>query len=166
MASNEMTEQSDAVASLERGLRTELALLEDLARGLVEQRTAIAADDTATLEQLVQHLSRTLLTLREARRQRRILVELLTGQTDAGLGELLGSPPADGSPELAALCRELRDRAAAASRELTINQTVIRRAIHSGERFLQQLLTAPNVELYRNPSETDVRGGLLLNERA
>jgi hypothetical protein len=164
VVSEPTADRRDAVSALERGLKTELALLEDLARGLVEQRSAIAADDTPTLEQLVQQLSRTLLTLREARRQRRILVEMVTGDAESRLGELLGCLP--DAPEVAALCRELQDRALAANRELVINQTVIRRAIQSGERFLQQLLTAPNLESYRQQSEAPAQGGLLLNQRA
>jgi hypothetical protein len=166
VGNNQGQEKTDALAALERGLRTELTLLDDLIRGLLEQRSAIGADDTPTLEQLVQHLSRTLLTLREARRQRRILVELLTGEAEAGLGSLLASTAEPESPELATLCRQLRERAAAANRELAVNQAVIRRAIHSGERFLQQLLTAPHVDLYRNRPDAEVPGGLLLNQRA
>jgi FlgN protein len=158
--------QTDAVEALRRGLRTELGLLEELSRGLVAQREAIAADDTAALGNLIQELSRTLLTLREARRQRKILVEIVTGQPDTPLGELLRCLPPESSPSVGNLCRELKDRAVAANRELTINQTVIRRAIQSGERFLHQLLTAPNLDLYRNQSETDVPGGMLLNQRA
>jgi hypothetical protein len=154
------------MASLERALRTEVALLEALARGLIDQRNAIAADDTAGLEQLVQQLSRTLLTLREARRQRRVLTEMVTGDAEATLGALMSSLPPDASPLVGQLCRELRDRAHGANRELTINQTVIRRAIQSGERFLQQLLTAPNLEGYREQKSPDLPGGLLLNERA
>jgi len=164
VANESTSDRYDAVTALERGLKTELALLDDLARGLVDQRSAIAADDTAALEQLVQQLSRTLLTLREARRQRRILVEMVTGDAESRLGELVTCLPE--APQVAILCRELQDRAVAANRELAINQTVIRRAIQSGERFLQQLLTAPNLDSYRQQSDPPVSGGLLLNQRA
>ncbi len=166
MANSEATDQNDVGAALESGLRTELALLDELARGLVAQREAIAADDTVALEQLVQQLSRTLLTLREARRQRRILVEMVTGNPDSRLGELLDGLPSGAGSGVAPLCRALQDRAILANRELTINQTVIRRAIQSGERFLHQLLTAPNPDVYRNQSQTELPGGMLLNQRA
>lgn len=162
----ESAESGDPVGLLERGLRVEMALLADLAQGLVHQREAIAADDTAALEQPGQQLSRTLLTLREARRQRGILVEMVAGRADARLGDVVACLPPEAAPAMTALCRELKDRALAANRELTINQTVIRRAIESGERFLQHLLTDPNLELYWNRNEAEVAGGPLLNDRA
>lgn len=157
---------AEIVEILRRGLEAEQALLNELARGLIDQRQAIAVDDTAALEQLVPQLSRTLLTLREARVQRGLLVEMVTGRSDARLADVFDSLPAENRAGVATLCRSLREQAVAASRELTINQTVIRRAIESGERFLQQLLTTPNLALYRNQPEPEIPGGLLLNQRA
>lgn len=165
-ATEAKTAGPDVVASLDKGVRAELALLTDLVNGLVEQRQAIAADDSAGLEQVVQQLSRTLLTLREARRQRALLVELVTGRADAKLTELLASLPANAQPAMTDLCRALRDQALAAGRELAINQTAIRRAIESGERFLQHLLTGPNQDDYRERPMPSAAGGLLLNQRA
>ncbi|MBL8988203.1 MAG: flagellar export chaperone FlgN [Gemmatimonadales bacterium] len=152
---------AEAAASLVRGLHAERALLEELRSRLVEQRAALAADDTVTLEQVVQEIGRTLLTLREARRQRNLLMEMVTGQVGAGLAEVAETFSAGEAEPFRALCRDLHAAAVAASRELVINQTALRRAIESGERFLQHLLTVPG-----GLPDTGAASGILLNQRA
>ena len=152
---------ADAIGALIRGLQSERVLLDELKSRLIAQRAALAADATPTLEQVVQEIGRTLLTLREARRQRALLMEMATGQVGAGLVDVADSlPPSEAEP-FRALCRELHAGAVAAGRELTINQTAIRRAIESGERFLQHLLTVPGQAETAGPQR-----GLLLNQRA
>lgn len=151
---------AEALGSLVRGLHAELALLEELRSRLIAQRAALAADDTAGLEQVVQEIGRTLLTLREARRQRALLMEMVSGQVGAALVDVAEALPAADAESFRALCRELHAAAVVAGRDLNINQTAIRRAIESGERFLQHLLTVPG------QAAADVGSGLLLNQRA
>ena len=154
-----------AVESLERGLAAELDMLAELLKGLTDQREAIAADDTAKLESLGLQLGRTLITLREARRQRGILIELIVGQGEARLSELLGCLPTEAGTRIRQLSVRLRQLAVGASRELAVNQTVIRRSIESGERLLHHLLTSPTTASY-GQRDTGGREGLLLNQRA
>ena len=158
----EMLEATEGVTTLGRALRTELGLLAELKAQLVEQRAACAADDTLALEAVVQQISRTLFTLREARKQRGLLLEMVTGEPGVALadaGELL---PALDRTGFRALCGELHAGAVAANRELLINQAAIRRAIESGEQFLHHLLTAPGPTSDAEPAQC----GVLFNQRA
>ena len=148
--------------SLSRALAAELALLDELKAQLIDQRAALAADDTARLEQIVQEISRTLLTLREARRQRTLLVEMLAGRPDAGLMDVAAEVGGEEGRSVLGLAGRIHQAAVTANRELLINQTAIRRAIESGERFLQFLLSGPGST---EPSAAP-QSGLLLNERA
>jgi flagellar biosynthesis/type III secretory pathway chaperone len=154
--------ERDGAASLARALSSELALLEELKERLVDQRSALAADDTNRLEQVVQQISRTLLTLREARRQRTLLVEMVLGRADASLAEAAAAATGADGRRLTDLCGRIHAAAVAANRELLINQTAIRRAIESGERFLQYLLSTPGQAASGEPPVS----GLLLNQRA
>ncbi len=148
--------------TLGRALRAELELLAELKGQLVEQRAAIAADDTAALELVVQQISRTLLTLREARRQRTLLLEMATGEPGVALAEAADLLPVKDAPSFRTLCRELHASAVAANRELVINQGAIRRAIESGEQFLHHLLTAPGPTSDPEPAQC----GVLFSQRA
>ena len=151
--------------ALGRGLSVEADLLRDLKTALIAQRAALAADDTAGLEEVVNHIGRTLLTIREARRQRALLIELVVGGPNASLADAAAKIGGDAAQQFRGRCRDLHDLAVSVSRELTINQAVIRRAIESGEQYLQQLLTVPPVDGYsERPGEA--RSGLLLNQSA
>ena len=119
----------DGTASLARALAAELALLDELKAQLIDQRTALAAADTGRLEQVVQQISRTLLTLREARRQRTMLVEMLAGRPDAGLADVTAQAEGAEGRVVADLAARIHAAAVTANRELLINQTAIRRAI-------------------------------------
>jgi hypothetical protein len=154
-------DRAEATAALVRGLATERGLLEELRGRLIEQRAALAADDTGTLEQVVHEIGRTLLTLREARRQRGLLMEMVTGESGGGLVEAAALVGGSEAEAIRGLGQDLHAAAVAASRELLINQTAIRRAIESGERFLQHLLTVPG-----GLPETGAASGVLLNQRA
>lgn len=153
-------DQADGAGSLARALGAELALLEELKEQLVDQRSALAADDTNRLEQIVQQISRTLLTLREARRQRTLLVEIVVGRAGAGLADAAAATTGAENRTLTDLAARIHAAAVAANRELSINQTAIRRAIESGERFLQYLLSSPA------GTGEPPQSGLLLNQRA
>lgn len=154
-----------AYESLERSLESEVTLLAELSAGLAAQRQAIAGDDTGTLEQLAQQLSRTLLTLREARRQRLVLLEMVAGQPDVRLAGLLDGVPGPLAERIRGASGRLHQAALAVHRDLQINQSVIRRSIESGERLLQHLLSSPTPEAYGPGVDRD-RGAMLLNQRA
>lgn len=159
------TDEQDTVAGigpLIRALRAELGLLAELKAQLIEQRAACAADNTEALESVVQQISRTLLTLRETRKQRGLALEMATGEPGVALVEAADLVPARHRVGLQTLCRELHASAVAANRELVINQTAIRRAIEAGEQFLHRLLTAPGPTGASEPASC----GLLINQRA
>ncbi len=148
----------------------ELRHIDDLRQALLRQRAAVAEDDPEAIESSVHAIGRTLLTLEEARRQRRALIALVAGDGAIALSDLeahLGFSP----PESFVTAREAVRRAAeATSRELAINQTVLRRALEAGDAFLQQLFssTADPMPAYTpGPRTTEPRpGGFLLNRIA
>lgn len=162
---------SRAAAGLMRGLTAEAALLGDLRSGLLEQRDALARDDTDALQAVVQQIGRTLLALRESRRHRIDLIEMLSGRRNVALSALSAHlEPTERAPYQAA-CQELHRAAALASRDLVINQAVLRRAIEEGERLLQRVLTAPDgleagAYSAAAPTSASAPAGLLLNQRA
>jgi flagellar FlgN protein len=150
--------------ALNRGLAMEAQLLNDLRAALVTQRGALAADDTAQLEDVVNQIGRTLLTIREARRQRGMLAELIVGAPNASLAAVADQVPAERGARFRERCRTLHDLAVVVSRELAINQAVIRRAIESGEHYLQHLLTVPADDYAARGA--DRPSGLILNQSA
>ena len=158
-------DNAEEFEALSRGLSVEADLLRDLKAALIAQRAALAADDTAGLEEVVNQIGRTLLTIREARRQRALLIELVVGAPNGGLADAAARLAGEAAKEFRTQCRDLHELAVSVSRELTINQAVIRRAIESGEQYLQQLLTVPAADGYsERPGEG--RSGLLLNQSA
>lgn len=157
------------VPGLLAGLRIEIGLLRDLQAGLLEQRKALARDDAGELERVVHHVGRTLLALREIRRERARLVEGVTGDADSNLAAVVQLLAITEAETCRAAVDELHLAAQAAQRELEVNQRVIRKAIETGEQFLHQMLTAsagtePGVGY---PAAAAQGGsGLLLNQRA
>jgi hypothetical protein len=122
-------------------LRDELCLIDDLRQALMRQPVAVAADDPEAIESSVQAISRTLLTLEQARRRRDALITLIAGNAAIALADLetqLGFPAPD---DFVAAREAVRRAAEATSRELAINQTILRRALEAGDAFLQQLFS-------------------------
>ena len=152
----------DGLGSLVRSLRAEQDLLVELQAQLVEQRAGLAVNDTALLEQVVQQIGRTLVRIREARRQRTVLVELIGGQGATTLSEVAAQLPGSVADPFRAICRELHAVALMASQELQVNQLALRQAIRLGEQFLQRLLTTPGTMT----PDPEAERGMLLNERA
>jgi len=127
---------------LTRALSDEGRATEELIAALRRQRTGVAASDYRQVDESVRAMSRVLLTLDEARRRRTTLAAAITDGEPvplAGLEEHLGSP----LPEpLAAVRAAVRKSAELAAQEIAINQRILRRAIESGDAFLQRLFTA------------------------
>jgi FlgN protein len=162
----ELPSSTEVAVGLRHGLETEGGLLKDLRGALREQRDALARDDAPALEAIVHQIGRTLLAIRETRRHRSALIAAVTGSSDAPLSAAIGLLRPPEAEPVEALCRELHQAAMAASRELAINQSVLRRAIQTGEQFLQQMLTAPvDGEGAGYPAAASA-SGLLFNPRA
>jgi hypothetical protein len=126
---------------LESALSEEQVLIEDLGQMLRRQRAGVAADDPDVIEATVQAISRTLLTLEEARRRRTALITLVIGTPDVALEDLqrhLAIPLPVGFME----ARERVRRAGEAiAGDVAINQDVLRRALEAGEAFRQRLFS-------------------------
>lgn len=160
---------AEGVPGLLAGLGIEIGLLRDLRAGLLEQRAALARDDAGELERVVHHIGRTLLALRETRRERARLAEAVTGDADSTLAAVVQLLAIAEAEACRAAVDELHLAARAAQRELEVNQRVIRKAIETGEQFLHQMLTASaGTEPVVGYQGAAAQGGsgLLLNQRA
>jgi hypothetical protein len=115
--------------------------MDDLRRVLMRQRSSVAQNDSAGIEDCVDAMGRALHTLQEARGRRVALVKLMTGGEGKSLADvprLLGEP----LPDLVAVAKErVRQAASAVAREAAINQHVIRRSLDAGEAFIQRLFS-------------------------
>jgi hypothetical protein len=154
---------------LATALAQEERLIHELADVLERQRAGVAADDAAGIDDSVRALSRTLLMLDEARRQRTDLVEQLTGDADLPLASLElrlgGSLPAS----VLAARQRVREAAERAAREVRVNQNVLRRAIEAGDAYLQALFASAGdgTPVYSPGARgAEPRQGLLLNRTA
>jgi hypothetical protein len=120
----------------------ELRLIDDLRQALIRQRVAVAADDPEAIESSVHAIGRTLLTLEEARRGRGALIALVACNGAIALSDLeahVGFSLPDG---FVAAREAVHQAAEATSRELAINQTVLRHALEAGDAYLQQLFSS------------------------
>lgn len=156
---------TELVTALDR----ERLLVEELADVLARQRAAVAKDDPDAVDASVQSLGRVMLALDDARRRRIALVGDIAGDPELSLSMLeqrLGNPL---PPEVAEARRALRAAAEQCSREVRVNQNVLRRALESGDAYIQTLFSGGN-----DPSPVYVPGtrgaeprqGLLLNRTA
>lgn len=148
-------------------LRGETRLLEELARILRRQRSGVSENDLEVLDDSVYSAQRVLLTLQQARRRRRSLLDLLTGREDAPLGDLdqiLGHRMTD---ELRRARNELLAAAEGLGRELELNRRVLRFAAHAGDRLIRALIGAPESSTMYGPESGDTGApGALLNTQA
>jgi hypothetical protein len=149
-----------AARALVASMGREAAIARQLQQQLELLRTAVATADADTLEAATLAVGRIALALDEARRQRGALVRQLGGSDDLTLSELDSSLPAECGEEFRQARASLRAAAEAAAREASIAQRVLRRAIASGDAFLQQLfsVSAP-------PGTTPESSGALLLDR-
>ena len=157
-----------ALEDLLASLDTEARLLTDLRDTLARQRAGVAADDVAQVDAATHAVSRALLTLEEAGRRRLELIDALTGGGEGRLSEVeeLFGPDA----RLSDVRSRLRTTAELVVRDLTINQTVLRRALRSGEAYLQMLLApaaGPKAGYTAGPVPVEESArGVLLNRSA
>ncbi len=136
------------VESLASALREEERLLRELIAVLRKQRAAIAADDLEALDDAVFGTHRVLLTLGEARRRRQTLNRLLGEGDDLSVESLLetfgGEPPA----AVRGAIDGLVDAGRALSREVDLNQRVLRIAIDAGDQLVRTLCGIPAADTY------------------
>jgi hypothetical protein len=148
---------------LEDALNTEARLLEDLVGVLASQRSGVAGDDLAAVDDSVFAAQRVLLTLAEARRKRRTLLKLVTGSEDMPLAELeesLGPSLTDGVRDAG---RRLRTCANDLAGEVERNRRILRGAIRAGDKLIRALCgAAPAAGLYRAPGRPVEAGCTLL----
>jgi hypothetical protein len=133
---------SAELTDLAGALIQEQRFIEELRQALLRQRAGMASGDSELIDESVYAITRTLLTLEEARRRRRAsLTAAVMGRPDVALSDLesfIGVLPA---PLLAA--REAVRRAAeATAHDLAINQRVVRQAHEVGDAFLQRLFSS------------------------
>ncbi len=159
----------EGTALLVDTLRTESRLLSNLAQVLRQQRSGVASDDLQSVDDSVYSAQRILLTLSEARRRRRSLMQLMGGAGDTdlddlerALGPLMDEGVAEARSALKAAAREL-------SAELDINRRVLQSAIRTGETYVKALYGASSEGVYTPQADTPKTGqpgsGLLLNRQ-
>lgn len=118
---------------LASALREETALLESLIGLLERQRQGIAQQDLEVIDETVHGSQRILLTLGEARKRRRRLVQITTGaEPDAGDVDMTKI-----DPRAKAAWTTLENTARRLSDTLSINQSVLQEAIRFGEEYVR-----------------------------
>lgn len=155
------------MAELARTLHTEIRLLGELGETLRMQREGVAHDDVEAVDDSVFRSHRVLRTLGEARRQRRALVERITGQQELPLRDWA---PVFGhrlTPELRHACDRAQEAAAVVAREIEINRTVLRQALGSSNAMIRSL-TGSGDRPVSYAAETaapveSARGGVLID---
>ncbi len=150
-------------------LVTERHLLNDLIGVLENQRAGVANNDISTVDESVYAAQRIFLTLRQARRHRRGLLNALIGEKEIALGELdlaLGSG-------MTASLTEARDGLQAAAqrlaRQMEVNRRVIQEVITSGDRLIRAVCGVPEKTSVYSPesegAEPSGRAGILINKQ-
>lgn len=156
------------VPALTRALQEEAKLLRLLDGVLDRQREAVATDDLAAVDQSVFDAQRVLLSLSQARRRRRALIVLASGEEDLHLSEL---PRVLGSE----MTRELQDAlddvlgiAQAVARNMELNRQILNGALMVGSQMLQALGRPAKQAVYGTGPDAGPNNGagnLLLNRQ-
>jgi len=158
---------SGHVGALEQALRTERRLLDDLLEVLLRQRSGVATDDLAVVDDSVFAAQRVLHTLSEARRRRRSLLCIVAGDENASLAELEVILGAHMTLSLRSAVGDLKVAAEQLAGELERNRRVLQGAITSGDQLIRALTgqkqaTAP---VYVAQGSGEVAQGTLLVDR-
>ncbi|MEX2584023.1 MAG: flagellar export chaperone FlgN [Gemmatimonadota bacterium] len=158
-----------AIEALANAVNAEVRLLEDLIGVMRKQRSSVADDDLQGVDDSVFATHRILVTLGEARRQRRSLGRLIAGTEDLGLRtleEVLGDRMTD---DLRDARDGLRAAALTLSREVETNRRVLRNALSTGGELMRSLYGPPEQEnVYHRdsrPPEGESHGGLLIDRQ-
>lgn len=125
--------------ALVQTLHTENNLVTGLRQALEDQRSGVAKDDTALVEEATLSIARTALALSEVRRQRFGLVDAVLGNSEGTLDAVIAALPPESRPVLREVQETLRRTSRAAAQDAAITQLVLRRALQAGDAMLQQL---------------------------
>ena len=158
-----------AIEALTNAVTAEVRLLEDLIGVMRKQRSSVSGDDLQGVDDSVFATHRILVTLGEARRQRRSLSRLIAGTEDLGLRtleDILGDSMTDP-------LRDARDglRAAALtlSREVETNRQMLRSALSTGGELMRGLYgpgePANTYSAEKKDNEGKPTGGLLIDRQ-
>jgi hypothetical protein len=160
-----------ALEALASAVTAEVRLLEDLIGVMRKQRLAVAADNLQGIDDSVFATHRILVTLGEARRQRRSLGRLIGGTEDLGLralDDLLGDRMTD-------TLRDARDSLRAAAlilaREVEMNRKILRSALSTGGELIRGLYGPSDAANTYGPGDQksgdgDGTGGLMIDRQA
>lgn len=117
--------------ALQSALEREAHVMGELIAVVLRQRTGVEQDDLGAVRDSVYAAHRLLLTLEQARRHRRSLLELHTGDPDTPLGMLESALGGELAPGLAHARDELLSAARTLSHEVAVNRQVVRGAASS-----------------------------------
>lgn len=170
LATPESRSSSAAIDALGNAITAEVRLLEDLIGVMRKQRSAVGADDLEGIDDSVFATHRILVTLGEARRQRRSLSRFIAGSEEMALraledvlGDRMSDPLRDAIDALRAVALTL-------TREVEINRQVLRGALSGGTDYIRALYAPADgpktYSLEAARAETEKASGLLLNRRA
>lgn len=158
-----------AIDALTNAVTAEVRLLEDLIGVLRKQRESVSSDDIEGVDDSVFATHRILVTLGEARRQRRSLGRLISGNDDIGLralDDVLGDAMTD---ELRDARDGLRAAALILSREVEMNRKILRSALSTGGEMMREIY-APSANTYSGETKRiegeKAAGGILIDRQA
>jgi hypothetical protein len=156
------------LVELGHALERETEIVDELRGVLIRQRQAVATTQADAVNVTVDAIGRILLTLEEARRRRATMTQSLTGDAATRLDRLEAALSMALPASVADSRRRLRESAASVAREVAINRDVLRRAVESGEAFLQALFSATGLAtpVYGTGEKDESPSGMLLNRRA
>ncbi len=130
-------------AALTDTMLTERNLLEDLIRVLKNQQVGVANNDISALDESVYAAQRIFLTLRQARRHRRGLLNALMGDKEVALGDLEQALGSGMTASLAEARDNLQMAAQQLARQMEVNRTVIKEVIANGDRLIRAVCGVP-----------------------
>ena len=161
--------EDNRTVALVDNLRAETRLLASLTGVLEDQRTGVAQDDLGAVNDSVHGAHRILLTLKEARRERRSLLELLIGNPDVTLNEMGEAFGTQMTPELQLAGADLQAAAGRLAEQVKLSRQVLHGAIRAGDEFIRSLYGVSTRKPIYEPSVTaddgTVGSGLLINRQ-
>ncbi len=154
------------VERLTAAIRSEERLLESLRTVLERQGAAVSTDDLVLLDDSVFAAQRVLLTLAEARRNRRTLLGIVAGEEDLHLAQLDDVMGDQLTPDLRTARDHLQATAGRLARTLERNRRLLGGALDAGDRLIRALCGAPAQNPVYGASGCDGQaGGTLLIDR-
>jgi hypothetical protein len=156
------------VDSLTEALRSERRLIDELIAVMKRQRTAVGDDDLQAVDDSVFATHRVLVTLSEARRQRRNLNTLIGQREDLGIHALDEALGPRMTPALRIARDELHSAARSLSREVALNRRILREALAAGDAYARTLAgveAAPTYGSQTTPQATRVQQSTTLLDR-